>query len=143
MLIDSYAGALYLESQSSDAQSILSDTQHYKRMVFHCLMNKISARRMAGAFQKALSVNISKETHEKIAKDIELMMSFFTGKFHKGEEAWFDYIPGRGTRITLNGQVKGTIPGDLFFQSMLSLWIGQNPINREFKNNMLGLTNAP
>jgi hypothetical protein len=67
------------------------------------------------------------------------MMGYFNGKMHAGEQAYFDYIPGKGTRVTINNEVKGIIPGKDYFRALLSIWIGENPVGRDFKDDILGL----
>ncbi|NVK39351.1 MAG: chalcone isomerase family protein [Gammaproteobacteria bacterium] len=138
LLIETYVGALYLENPSTDAQSIL-DSEEHKRMVFHVMMKKVGARRIANALQEALVMNVTKEQHKKLGGEIEQMLSYFDGKMHRGEEAIFDYLPGKGTQITINNEVKGIIPGKDYFRAMLSIWIGENPVGRTFKDDILGL----
>ncbi len=138
LLIKTYVGALYLEEKSTDPQAILNSETH-KRMVFHVMMKRVGARRIANALQEALVVNLSEEEHNGLTKELEQMLSYFNGKMHAGEEAVFDYIPGKGTRITINDEVKGVIPGKDYFKAMLSIWIGDNPVGRDFKDDVLGL----
>jgi hypothetical protein len=142
LLIETYVGALYLEKPSTDPQEIL-DSQTHKRMVFHVMMKKVGARRIANALQEALVMNVTKEQHKELAEEIEQMLSYFDGKMHRGEEAIFDYIPGKGTQITINNQVKGLIPGKDYYRAMLSIWIGENPVGRSFKDDILGLNREP
>lgn len=139
LLIESYVGSLYLEKPSTSAEAILSDNTTHKRMVFHTLIKKVGARRIANALQEALVVNITEEEHKELLDEIEQMLSYFSGKMHRGDESWFDFIPGKGTVVTINGQEQGVIKGDLFFRALLSVWIGSNPVNRDFKNEILGV----
>ena len=138
LLVDTYVGALYLEERTNDPESILKSDTH-KRMVFHVMMKKVGARRIASALQEALVMNITKEQHKDLTQDIETMLSFFDGRLHKGEESFFDYIPGVGTRVTLNNEVKGIIKGKNFYRALLSIWVGENPVGRRFKQDILGL----
>lgn len=138
LLIETYVGALYLEKPSSDPQEILNSQTH-KRMVFHVMMKKVGARRIANALQEALVMNITKEEHKALGDEIQQMLSYFDGKMHRGEESYFDYIPSVGTRVTVNNEVKGIIPGQDFYRALLSIWIGENPVGRTFKEDILGL----
>ncbi|MGR6874627.1 chalcone isomerase family protein [Pseudomonas sp. HK3] len=138
LLIETYVGALYLEKPSTNAQEIL-DSDTHKRMVFHVMMKRVGARRIANALQEALVMNVTKEQHKALSSEIEQMLSYFDGKMHRGEEAIFDYIPGKGTQVTINNQIKGLIPGKDYYRAMLSIWIGENPVGRSFKDDMLGL----
>ncbi|MGK0445045.1 MAG: hypothetical protein ACJA1U_001985 [Bermanella sp.] len=138
LLIETYVGALYLEKPSTDPQEIYNSETH-KRMVFHVMLKKVGARRIANALQEALVMNITKAQHKELHDEIEQMLSYFDGKMHRGEESYFDYIPGKGTQVIINNQVKGLIPGKDFYRAMLSIWIGENPVGRSFKDDILGL----
>ena len=138
LLVETYVGALYLEDPSTDPQAIMNSESH-KRMVFHVMLKRVGARRIANALQDALVVNITEDEHKKLTKHLEQMLSYFNGKMHAGEQAIFDYIPGKGTKITINNEVKGIIPGKDYFKAMLSIWIGENPVGRDFKDDILGL----
>jgi len=137
LLIKSYVGALYVEQPSNDAKALLASETH-KRMVFHVMMKRVSARRIANALQEAMVLNLSEEEHKALSKDLDKMVSLFEGKMHKDEQAFFDYLPGKGTRITINGEVKGFIAGKDYFNAMLSMWVGENPVGRTFKEEILG-----
>ncbi len=137
LLIDTYVGALYLEETSQSPQQIINSEQH-KRMVFHVLMKRVSARRLSNALHEALVLNISAQQHKDLQHELDTMVGFFEGKIRKGEEAIFHYTPGKGTQVSVSGKVKGIIPGKDFFSAMLKVWIGQNPVTRVFKEQILG-----
>jgi hypothetical protein len=137
-LVKTYVGALYLEEHSEDPETILTSDTH-KRMVFVTMLKKVSARRIANALQEALVVNLSEAEHKALGGELDQMLSYFDGKMYEGQETLFDYIPGKGTRITMNGEVKGIIAGDAYFKAMLSIWIGKTPVGRDFKESVLGL----
>lgn len=143
LLIKSYVGSLYLEHPNHSAEAILNDTRSHKRMVFHVRMKRVGARRIASALQDALIVNLSDAQHEALKDNLAQMLNFFDGKMHRGDEAIFDFIPNVGTRISINDEVKGIIPGDLYFQSMMTIWIGEHPVGRDFKKSILGLGDNP
>ena len=138
LLIETYVGALYLEQPSTIPEEIYNSETH-KRMVFHVMLKKVGARRIANALQEALVMNITKDQHKELSGEIEQMLSYFNGKMHRGEESYFDYIPGKGTQVIINNEVKGLIPGKDFYRAMLSIWIGENPVGRSFKDDILGL----
>jgi hypothetical protein len=142
LLIETYVGALYLEQPSNNPEAIINSDTH-KRMVFHILLKKVGARRTAKALQEALLLNLTEQAHLDIIDEIELMLSYFTGNMYAGEQSIFDYIPGVGTRVTLKGEVRGIIPGKKFYDAMLAIWIGKNPVSGAFKDDILGLNNDP
>jgi hypothetical protein len=58
----------------------------------------------------------------------------------KGAVVVLDYLPGTGTRISINGEEKLVIKGEDFFQAMLRIWIGNKPVDGGLRRAMLGDT---
>jgi len=56
-----------------------------------------------------------------------------------GDRYAITYIPGKGTTLELNGKVEGTVEGELFSKALFSIWIGKNPIDRDFRKKIMGL----
>lgn len=139
LLVETYVGALYLESPSQDPQYIIN-SQQYKRMEFHVVMKKVSARRLSNALKEALVLNITGEELTQLQPDIDTMLSFFEGNLRAGDKVTFDYDPKAGTKIGVGNQLKGVIPGKAFYSALLKVWVGENPVSREFKEDILGLS---
>ena len=137
LLVDSYAGALYLENPSNKPGQITQSQQH-KRMIFHVLMKRVSARRIGNALREALLLNLTEQQHSDLQQDINTFLSFFEGSLHKGDEVVFHYVPNKGTLVSISQQKKGWILGKLFMDAFLQVWIGQHPVSREFKEKILG-----
>ena len=49
-----------------------------------------------------------------------------------------DYVPGEGTKITLDGQAKGTIAGENFNKALMNAWLGDHPVQESLKKALLG-----
>jgi len=56
-----------------------------------------------------------------------------------GDRYSLTYIPGKGTELALNGEHKGTIEGSEFAAALFSIWLGNKPIDKTFKKQILGL----
>jgi hypothetical protein len=56
-----------------------------------------------------------------------------------GDRYSLTYIPGKGTKLALNGEHKGTIEGSEFAAALFSIWLGNKPIDKTFKKQILGL----
>ena len=56
----------------------------------------------------------------------------------KGDVVLLDYLPGAGTRVTVRGEDKGTIPGEDFNRALLRIWLGESPADASLKKAMLG-----
>ena len=137
MVIDTYVGGLYLENKSHNGEDILERDEH-RRMLFHVLLRKVSARKVAQALKDALVINISKEEQERLEPNINQFLSMFKGRLQHGDEVSIDYIPGSGTQVIIGGVSKGVVPGKQFADALLSVWVGDNPVGSSFKQDILG-----
>ena len=63
---------------------------------------------------------------------------FFKESAKKGEKIVITYIPGKGTEVSIKGQVKGVIEGKDFMEAMFSIWFGPYPPSKGLKKGMLG-----
>ncbi len=141
MVVKTYIGGLYLEKTSQNVDEILARDE-YRRMLFHVLLRKVTAHKIARALKDALVLNIPRDEQELLGTHIDQFVSMFKGKLYKGDEVNIDYIPGQGTRVEIAGIDKGTIPGKRFSDAMLSIWIGENPVGNSFKKDILGILPA-
>jgi len=139
MFIKGYVGALYLVQKKSSADAVLAD-KGPKRVALHVLRDEVSADKMVSALSEGLSDNNSRAEMaplEARLKDFGAILSA-AKSYTKGNVIAFDYIPGSGTRILIDGQVKGTIPGDDFNHALLKVWLGDKPVDGALKKGMLG-----
>ncbi|WP_443110635.1 chalcone isomerase family protein, partial [Actinomadura sp. 3N407] len=61
------------------------------------------------------------------------------GSTRRGDTINFDYTPDAGTTVSINGVARGKpIPGEDFYQAVLSIFIGNNPVDRDLKSGLLG-----
>ena len=139
--VESHVCSLYLENPSTSPTQILAD-RGYKRMVFHILMKKVTPRRLSDIFREALAINFENKELEKLAADMKEFKKIHNVTMKTGDELQFDYMPNKGTVITYNGEEKGVISGDDLFHGLLTSWIGDKPVNREFKKQILGVKNG-
>ena len=139
LVVKGYVGALYLENPSSSVDKILAD-DGYKRMSFTVLFTKMSARRIANSFYEAIQINTTEEEQAELKDELDQFMAMIEGTMKKGQSGVFEYIPGKGAKVTVAGEVKGIIPGKDIFNAILRVWIGETPPNQRFKDGILGLS---
>lgn len=138
LIVDVYIGGLYLETPSQDPATIIRADTH-KRMMFHVLLKRVSARKVANALNEALVINISKEEHQVLKPQIDQFLSLFDDiRLHKGDEVTIDYIPGTGTLVHIPGREDAVLDGKDFYDALLKVWIGPQPVSKDFKQQMLG-----
>lgn len=137
-VVDTYIGKLYVENPVTDAGALI-EADEYKRMVFQVVMKRVSGRRIAKAMYDALQMNLSKEDAIELETRLQMLVSMFDSSLKKGQESYLEWVPDKGSRIVLNGEVKGMIPGKDFYDAILKIWIGDNPVGATFKRQVLGL----
>ena len=131
-----YVGALYTESKvdSRDAAQALSGP---KRVVMHMVYDEVSKEKMADAWNEGFEENNSDAQLDKLKARLETFIAYFPD-LKEGDVVLLDYIPGKGTRVTINGDVKGEIEGADFYTALLDVWLGEEPADDELKEAMLG-----
>jgi hypothetical protein len=134
-----YVGSLYLAHKMHDRDAILADPGP-KRVSMHILSDEVTARDLISSMNHALAANLVPHQLallEKRIRDLNSMMSSIKA-INKGSVVHLDYLPGAGTRITVNGEAKLTIPGADFYRAMLQIWIGAKPVDGRLRDAMLG-----
>jgi hypothetical protein len=139
-IFDVYVGALYTESKVSSQKSVHALTGP-KRVVMHMVHDEVSHEKMAGAWEEGFEENNSDAQLEKLKARLKVLISYFPD-LKKGNEVLLDYIPEVGTRVTINGEEKGIIEGADFSTALLDVWLGEEPVDEDLKDAMLGLDNS-
>ncbi len=133
-----YVGALYLPKKQAIPDMIVADAGA-KRVALH-LLRDVASEQFFSALNDGLKSNHTPEQLAKFdapAKQLEAI--FKTVKAAKtGDVILIDYVADAGTRITINGEVKGAIPGAEFNRALLRIWLGVNPVDAGLKKAMLG-----
>ena len=134
-----YIGSLYLTQKKTENEAIFADPGP-KRITMHILASEVTAQDLIASMNHALAANLVPHELallEKRIRDLNAMMSSLK-VINTGGVIQLDYIPGVGTRVTVNGADKLTIPGDDFFRALLHIWIGDKPVDGRLRDAMLG-----
>jgi hypothetical protein len=129
-----YVGALYVAHPTSDANAILSSPEPVEvelRFVFHATAGQLRNAWQEG-FEKSAPGQLA-QLQTRIAQ----LQGWMTG-VGSGERMTFLRIPGVGIQYSLDGALKGTIPGDDFATAFLAIWLGSSPPNPELRTGLLG-----
>jgi hypothetical protein len=73
-----------------------------------------------------------------LQEDIQQFLTCFTEPVKKGEEVQITYVPGAGTEVMINQQVKASIPGTHFMKALWSIKFGTHPASEGLLKGMLG-----
>jgi len=131
-----YIGALYLPQKQNDIMTILQSKEP-RRVMMYCLYSEISKEKLVDAWSEGFHENSSVQLFNQLSERLTEFNKLFPA-LHKGDIVWLDYLPGKGTRITINDKVLGEIPGEDFNVALLKVWLGENPADSDLKEAMLG-----
>jgi hypothetical protein len=131
-----YVASLYLPSKSDDPVMIL-ESNHPNRVRMDMLYSEVGKDKLVDGWNEGFESNQSAEALVPLQERIER----FNGMFETlvaGDQVQLDYLPGQGTRVSINGSERGVIPGHDFNQALLKIWIGESPVTSSVKRGLLG-----
>lgn len=134
-----YVAALYLAQKKSTSDAVLSDGGP-KRVAMHILQEEMTADQLIGALHDGLAANNQPPELaplEKRIRDLAAMMRQ-VGRINQGGVILLDYLPDIGTRVTINGVARLTIPGEDFNRALMRIWLGDKPVDGRLKVALLG-----
>lgn len=134
-----YVGALYLQKKSGSADAVVGDAGA-KRIAMHMLRD-LEAEQLFSAFNDGLKKNHAPDQLARLEPQVKQLEAIFAAvkAVKKGDVVLLDYLPGAGTRVTVRGEDKGTIPGEDFNRALLRIWLGESPADAALKKAMLGV----
>jgi hypothetical protein len=134
-----YVMALYLPVKTGDANAALAE-KGAKRVLIK-LTKDVSGDTFANAVAGAMADN-STAAEMAAVKDRLKQWSdtiIALGEVVAGSTIQFDWIPEKGTQLSVNGQAKGKeIAGEDFYTALLRVWLGKDPVQDDIKNGLLG-----
>jgi hypothetical protein len=134
-----YLAALYLTRRANTPDEAYR-TPGPKRIEMRILI-EASTMELVKAVDKGMGRNCTEP--EKLAV-AERQKQFTTviasvGKVRKGDLITIDYLPERGTVLTINGKVWGsTIPGADFYTAFMKVFLGEKPSDTKLRAGLLG-----
>ncbi len=134
-----YVAALYVPQKSTDTGTLLA--QKGPRRVAITMLRNVDAETFAGALNDGLRANHSEAQLIGFKNQIEALNATLmaAGEAKKGDVIHIEYLPDTGTRVTVNGQPRGTaIAGEEFYTAILRIWLGDKPVDSGLKKGMLG-----
>lgn len=133
-----YVAGLYLAIRNDSPDKILRDLGP-KRLTLFLEIEQVEPDAMVSAWSQGFALNHSREELRVLLPQIERFNKMWTETLKQGDRVAFDYLPGQGTRVTVNDDLLGTVPGSEFYRALLKTFIGPHPVARNVKNGLLGL----
>ncbi|MCM8613277.1 chalcone isomerase family protein [Accumulibacter sp.] len=134
-----YAMALYLPEKRGDADAVLA-AKGGKRVAI-TLLRDLSAQQFVEALQEGMANNHSEAEMAGLKDRLKQFSDSLlaAGEAKTGTVVLIDWLPESGTRLTVNGQVKGKdIAGEDFYRALLKIWLGSKPVQDDLKQALLG-----
>jgi hypothetical protein len=131
-----YIGALYTVTRVKTPEEVLSLTGP-KRLLMHFLYSEVSREKLVDAWNEGFEENTPVGDLAKLRKRIDQFNAMFP-TLHSGDEVLLDYIPGKGTVVTIKGENKGVIKGEDFNHALLNIWFGREPADSDLEEALLG-----
>ena len=131
-----YVGSLYAPAKVKSAADVYAKSP---RRVQLNMLRDVGSDQMVEALSDGLNqANSPAEAGAVKAQMAELAgILKGIGPLKEGNVLAFDFVDG-GTRVSLNGQAKGTVAGDAFNKALLNAWLGDKPVQDDLKKAMLG-----
>jgi hypothetical protein len=131
--IEAYTGALYLPADA-DGSRALEDIPKHLVLEYRVA---ISAEDFAKATEKKIRESVSDAEFQQLLPKITALNRLYRDVAPKDRYA-LTYMPGSGTVLAYNSTPLGTIESAEFARAVFSIWIGANPIDKGFRDKLLG-----
>ena len=131
VLFKGYVAGLYLPTGTEPSRA-LDDVA--KRLELEYFWS-IDGEAIAEAGSEMLRRNVDPATFDSLADRVRQINALYED-VAPGDRYALSYVPGRGTELSKNGRVLGLIPGADFARAYFSIWLGDDPIDVAFRDQL-------
>ena len=132
-----FIGALYAESLSNNADTLISTNQPARMELKIVSPEGLTTRRFSRMWIEGMAINSKADVLTAQADNMVKFDGLFKGRFSKDDHIVFANTPDKGVNITVNGVLLGNIKDNLFFSMLLSTWIGKIPLSSDYRDSLL------
>ena len=137
-----YDMALYTTRRVGTAAELMA-LPGPKKLQFEAL-RELSGTDLGLLFIKGIQANSPREQVQRHALSTTRLIEIFSGKAKLVPPDTFtmEFIPGKGTQFYITGAPQGGPVGDAeFFEMILRIWFGPNPVDTQLRDALLGKDN--
>ncbi len=134
-----YVAALYLTETQTTSESIL--TLSGPKKITLTMLREISSDTLAQAFMDGVKKNTDIAERTRLADQFLKFGRLFASvaEINKGDVISIEWVPTVGCNVLINGKKIGETFTDAgFFNALLRIWIGDNPVDSPLKTKLLG-----
>jgi hypothetical protein len=135
-----YTAGLYLAAKANSTEAVLAAAGPKRLHVV--MLRDIDGNDLGKLFTRGMQDNSPREEFAKSIPGTLRMAEVFAAKkrLAQGETFGFDWLPGQGTALMLNGKPLGEpIKEPEFFNALMRIWLGPSPADANLKDALLGL----
>lgn len=134
--IKAYVGGLYLKQKNSNADAIMNANEPMA-IRLHIISKMITSDKMKDATMEGFQ-NSTKGNIAPYKDKIDMFVSVFADSIKIGDIYDIIYIPGEGSKVYKNKELKTTTPGLDFKKILFGIWLCDKPADKGMKDLMLG-----
>jgi hypothetical protein len=134
-----YVAALYLTETKNTSDAVLALSGPKK--INLTMLRELSSDTLGQAFMDGVKRNTDKVERAKMTDQFIKFGQLFSTvpELKKGDVISMEWTPNVGTNMYINGKKVGDTFQDIaFFNAVLRIWLGENPVDIALKNQLLG-----
>ena len=132
---DIYVAELYMEHPANTAAAVIEDAGR-KRLIMHFLYDKVEKDKLIEGWNEGFSGNTQAQELTQLQAKIDQFNAMFVDVL-KGDLIVLDFIPDKGTVVSIAKEEKGVVSGKDFNDALLRIWLGDKPVNKGLKEALL------
>jgi hypothetical protein len=131
-----YVASLYVPQKAGELAAVLAKAP---RRIQMNLLRNLTADQLVDALVEGLNDNNSPAEMAAVKAQVDQLVAIMKAfkDVKEKDVVTLDFVDG-GTKIALNGEARGAIPGEAFNRSLTRIWLGDKPVQSDLKKAMLG-----
>jgi hypothetical protein len=137
VIVKAYVGALYVPEKTKDGDAVIASNA--PRRMSMTMLRKIQVDDLYKSLVEGMNNNATPAEMAALAPQLKQVKEGFdtVNTLDKGDMVTMDFLPGKGSVISVKGKPFETIEGDNFSRAILRIWFGKRPIQEDLKSNLL------
>ena len=135
LVLKLYVGSLYTESNVKNEKDVLKgpvSSVIRLDIISGIITSKLMKETVEEGFEKAMNGDIS-----PLRNQIDSFIGVFSDEINKGDQFTFVSLPGKGVTAYKGEKELAVINDDRFREVLFSIWLGEDPADKNLKKDML------
>ena len=137
LFMDMYVAGLYVPTKSNSGDAI-AKANEAGAVRLHIVSSLVTTDRMKEAIIEGFKKSTGGKTAPLQARIDKFVQVFSLEPIVKGNEFDITYSPEEGTKAYKGGKLLQTIEGADFKTALWGIWLGNDPVDKNLKEGMLG-----